>query len=69
MMDRRTFIGGTALVFMAPPHEFQALPFPLTDASTSRIIFVIEGWSASARDDITDQVSIRISSGWRTPWR
>jgi hypothetical protein len=69
MMNRRAFIGGAALVIMAPPQEPQAPPSPLTDARACRIIFVIEGWSTSAKDDITDQVSIRINSGWGTSWR
>jgi hypothetical protein len=69
MMDRRAFIGGAAFVVMAPPHECQALPSPLPDARASRTIVVIEGWGPSAKDEIANQVSIRINSGWRASWR
>jgi hypothetical protein len=70
MMNRRGFIGGAALVAMARLPEPQVLYPPLTDPKVShRISLVIDGWSASAKDDDTDQVSIRINSGWRTAWR
>ena len=69
MMKRRNFMSGAALAAVAPLPRLPAPPFPLPDAEASRIAFVIEGWSMPAEGNATDQVSIRINSGWRTAWR
>ena len=69
MMNRRTFIGGAALVVTAPPPASQALPSPPPDAGATRISFIIEGWSTPATDDTAGQVAIRINAGWRASWR
>lgn len=69
MMKRRAFIGGAALVIVAPLREIQALPSPQPETTASRTLFMIEGWSTSGRDDITDMISVRINSGWKASWR
>jgi len=69
MINRRTFIGGAALVSVAPLAEPRAQPVSLRADKTRPIVFVIEGWSRPPADGNADHVSIRINAGWRTSWR
>lgn len=69
MIYRRTFMGGAALIAVAPLAEFLVQPVSLPADKISRIGFLIEGWTRPTADGNADHVSIRISSGWRTSWR
>jgi hypothetical protein len=69
MIDRRDFIAGTTLIFVAPTLQLLPSQQPSSVASQSRVVFMIDGWSV--QDDRADanQVWIRISNSWRTAWR
>lgn len=69
MIYRRTFMGGAALIAVAPLAEFSVQPVPVPADQVSRIGFLIEGWSTPSADGNADHVSIRINPGWRTSWR
>ena len=69
MLDRRTFVAGTAAVALAPavsvlPAQFQAREIPLDQPD-----FMIAGWSVPDQDIADDAVWIRIGHSWRTVWR
>jgi len=74
MIDRRAFVAGTSLVVVAPVLSLlptqAAASAPTPDAlNVSRVIFMIEGWSAQDDGRKDDQIWIRIGRSWRTSWR
>jgi hypothetical protein len=68
MIDRREFIAGATLVFVAP-----AIPLPSqrppSAASQSRVVFMIRGWSVQDERAGANQVWITVNNSWRTAWR
>jgi hypothetical protein len=69
LIDRRAFVAGAAAVAAAPICELSAQPSSLRAATTSAVVFMIDGWSVQSDDETADQVWIRIGHGWRTAWR
>ena len=74
MIDRRTFVAGTALVAVAPtlgllPTQAGPSVAAPSAATAARIVFMIEGWSVQDERTTADQVWIRIGRSWRTAWR
>jgi hypothetical protein len=69
IIDRRTFVAGTTLVAFAPALEFLPVPLLPPVANTSRLVFMIDGWSVPSDSDGADEVWIRVGRSWRTAWR
>jgi hypothetical protein len=69
LIDRRTFVAGTALVAVAP--ALQLLPAeaasPVTEPTAP--VLMIDGWSTQDDSGNDAQVWIRVGHGWRTAWR
>lgn len=68
-IDRRTFVAGAVVAVVAPFPELLARPSVPPAARTSRVIFLVEGWSVQSDDDTADQMWFRIDRGWRASWR
>jgi hypothetical protein len=73
-IDRRAFVAGTALVVVAPglgllPMQAAASAPTAHARNISRVVFMIEGWSARDDGAKDDEVWIRIGHSWRTAWR
>ena len=73
-IDRRAFVAGTALVVVAPgldllPTQALASASTANARNVSRVVFMIEGWSARDAGSKDDEVWIRIGHSWRTAWR
>jgi len=72
MIDRRTFVAGTALLAVAPvvAPTLETLPSPASaSAAESRLVFMIDGWSIPGDRATGEEVWIRIGHAWRTAWR
>lgn len=69
MLGRRDFIGGAALLAIAPVPEIRTPPLEPLSSTIGGVAYQIEGWSTSTEDSALDQVSIRINAGWRASWR
>ena len=68
MIDRRTFVVGTALVALAPPLDRLSVQLPTPKTATDRLVLMIEGWCAN-ESAAADVAWIRIGPSWRTAWR
>jgi hypothetical protein len=72
MIDRRTFVAGTAFVVVAPvvAATLETLPSaPSACAAESRLVFMINGWSIPDARASAEEVWITIGHSWRTAWR
>ena len=69
MIDRRDFIAGATLVFVAPAIHLLPSQQPSSAASQSRVVFMIRGWSVQDDRAGANQVWITVSNSWRTAWR
>jgi hypothetical protein len=69
MIDRRDFIAGATLVFIAPAMRLLPSQQPSSAASQSRVVFMIRGWSVQDDRASADQVWMTVSNSWRTAWR
>jgi len=69
MIDRRTFLAGTALVALAPPLERLPAQLPTPETAKGRVVLMIEGWSVPEESAAADVAWIRIGRSWRTAWR
>jgi hypothetical protein len=69
MIDRRTFVSGTALVAVVP--TLSLLPVALTTpaAETNRLVMKIVGWSTPGQHGADEEVWITVDRSWRTAWR
>ena len=69
IIDRRDFIAGATLVFVAPAIHLLRSQQPSSAASRSRVIFMIRGWSVQENRAGANQAWITVSNSWRTAWR
>lgn len=69
MLDRRTFVAGTAAVALAPAGSVLPAQLPAPEMTGDRPVLMIAGWSIPDQDGAADVVWIRIGHSWRTPWR
>jgi hypothetical protein len=69
MIDRRTFVAGTASVAVVPALSVLPAQLPPPEIATGRLVLMIEGWSVPQECGATDAAWIRIGHGWRTAWR
>jgi hypothetical protein len=69
MIDRRTFVAGTASVALVPALSVLPAELPTPKIATGRLVLMIEGWSVSTESDAADAAWIRIGNSWRTAWR
>ena len=69
MIDRRTFVAGTASVALVPALGVLPAQLPPSEIATSRLVLMIEGWSVPDEDGAADAAWIRIGNSWRTVWR
>jgi hypothetical protein len=69
MIDRRTFVVGTALVAVTPalPPFPRAVASPVPDVAGP--LLMIHGWSVQADGSPDDQLWLMVGHGWRTAWR
>ena len=69
MIDRRDFIAGATLVFIAPAIRLLPSQQPASAADQSRVVFMIHGWSIQDDSASDNQVWMTVSNSWRTAWR
>lgn len=69
MLDRRTFVAGTAAVALAPAVSVLPPQFPAPEIAGDRPAFMIAGWSIPDQDAAAGAIWIRIGHSWRTAWR
>lgn len=69
MLDRRTFVAGTAAVALAPAVSVLPAQFPAPELARDGPVFMIAGWSIPDQDATAAAVWIRIGHSWRTAWR
>jgi hypothetical protein len=69
MIDRRDFIAGATLVFIAPAMRLLPSQQPSSAASQSRVVFMIRGWSIQDDCASANQVWMIVGNSWRTAWR
>jgi hypothetical protein len=73
MINRRAFVGGTALVAVAPLIA-PALESPVASLAArppiaSPTVLLIDGWSIPGDAVTTDQLWIGVNRSWRVAWR
>lgn len=66
IIDRRAFVAGATLAAFAPAIEFLPVLSPPA-ANSSRLVFMIDGWSVP--NDSAEEVWISVGRSWRTAWR
>jgi hypothetical protein len=69
MIDRREFIAGATLVYIAPAMRLLPSQQPSAGVDRSRVVFMIRGWSVQDDPARSDQVWVTVSNSWRTAWR
>ena len=73
MIDRRALIAGAGVAAIAPvvspALDLFGSPLPPNAVSTSRPLFMIQGWSVPSDSGTADEVWIRVGHSWRTVWR
>ena len=69
MIDRRSFVAGTALVALTPALHWLPAQLPTPETATDRLVLMIEGWSVPDENAPADVAWIRIGRSWRTAWR
>jgi hypothetical protein len=67
MIDRRTFVSGSALVVLTPALRF--MPADMSAADPSGFVLKIEGWSTPCEDLSTEEIWISINRSGRAVWR
>ena len=69
IIDRRTFVAGTASIALAPALDLLPVQLPASEARAGPLVLMIDGWSSPSESDAADAVWIRIGHTWRTAWR
>ena len=69
MIDRRTFVAGTALVAVAPACGLLPLGAAAQPTDAIQPVLMIDGWSAEDDGDPGNQIWMKVGHGWRTAWR
>lgn len=69
MIDRRTFVAGTASVALAPVLDLLRVQLPPSETPARQLVLLIDGWNLPNESNAADAVWIRIGSSWRTAWR
>jgi hypothetical protein len=69
MIDRREFIAGATLAFVAPAIPLLPSVQPVSAASQNGVVFMIRGWSVPDDGAGANQVWMTVSNSWRTAWR
>jgi len=69
MIDRRTFVGGTASVALASALDLLPVQLPTPEKPAGQLVLMIDGWNARGESNAADAVWIRIGPSWRTAWR
>jgi hypothetical protein len=69
MIDRRTFVAGSALVAVAPAVELLPAQLPTPETTMGRVVLLVEGWSDPNESSVANAVWIRIGRSWRVAWR
>lgn len=69
IVDRRTFVAGTAAVTFAPAISVLPTQLPAPEIASDRPVLMIAGWSVPDQDDATNVVWVRVGHSWRTAWR
>jgi hypothetical protein len=65
MINRRTFVAGAVVMTVSPPPDMQAPPA----VGSSRVVFLVDGWSVPSDDETAERMWFRIDRGWRAAWR
>ena len=73
MINRRAFVGGTALVAVAPlvtpTLESPDASLPARAPIACPIVLLIDGWSVPGDTVTPDQLWIGVNRSWRAAWR
>ena len=69
MIDRRTFVAGTALVALAPTANLLRVELANSESPAGQRVLMIDGWNVPGESNAVDAVWIRIGHSWRTAWR
>ena len=69
MLDRRTFVAGSAAIAFAPAVSALPAQFQAAEIASNHPVFLIAGWTVPDQDSADDVVWIRIGHSWRTAWR
>jgi len=69
MIDRRTFVAGTALIVVAPTVNLLPVELPNPERLTGQLVLMIDGWSVPDECNAADTVWIRIGRSWQVAWR
>ena len=69
IINRRDFIAGATLVFIAPAIRLLPSQQPSSAADQSRVVFMIRGWSVQDDPASADQAWVTVSNSWRAAWR
>jgi hypothetical protein len=67
-MTRRDVIASATLVFVDPAIYLLPSQQP-SSAASSRVVFMIRGWSIQDDRAGANQAWITVSNSWRTAWR
>ena len=62
MVDRREFIAGATLAFVAPAIPLLPSVQPVSAASQNGVVFMIRGWSVQDNATSADQVWMTVSN-------
>jgi len=69
MINRRTFVAGTASVGFASALDLLPVQLPTPEMPAGQLALMIDGWNAPGQSNAADAVWIRIGHSWRTAWR
>lgn len=69
MVDRRSFVSGTALLALTPVLNLLPAVIPTPAAEATRLVMKIDGWSVPDQSRAGEEVWIRLDRSWRTAWR
>jgi hypothetical protein len=69
MIDRRTFVAGSASLAVAPALDLLPVQLPTPETTIGRVVLLVEGWSVPDESGAASAVWLRIDRSWRTAWR
>lgn len=69
MIDRRTFVSGTAVLAVAPALNLAPVLLQERKGQARQLVIKIEGWNEPRRSGADEEVWISLDRSWRTAWR